>query len=454
MSLPLRYSSKHLVEYLCNCGEYIDLNLLYFCQLCSKFNCPYCISHIIDQYFCKKCFETLVWTDVKKSGYFCRQCFECPRCNHTLNSLCNIENEREEGKNFLPSLICFHCQWFTQNFKLDDFHVSRSNAPISSSECVNFTNALIVFFKGKTEKEIRDDKRKKTISREFLLSGRNTVNNRMNKLGFSFFTRAHNGNSSSVMSKSNVSADVTTTDSVLIGQDCTSKPLRNFDGIFQQFYSHNFILGDSTSLSQRISDPLLQPNLSSKLRPKRLKIASKRFKRCRYCDHILSKPDLNVSAIRFKIQHFANLLVPSFKILSDEQTFFETSSHVPILLTNPSIYSMSIEIFVIESLGVDIILSSNVVILSGKEDEHQVDLSLVCDEKLTNISKSIINNAVRFYIDAKHGAEKPIQFNFLIKYQLINQDKDVPPINLAKHDKSNSKTKERFNSHNLRIIFL
>ncbi len=126
-------------------------------------------------------------------------------------------------------------------------------------------------------------------------------------------------------------------------------------------YSSPIKLDEIPSLQQRFLDPAFQPASSSMFWPRPLHVIGKKLHRCKGCDHILLKAEINPSSIRFKIQQIALHTFPQVRIW--EYPTLEAGKPCEVLLsiTNPVNYTVSIS-FEPYSSGTDTIVKSGDVL--------------------------------------------------------------------------------------------
>lgn len=398
------------VQYKCDCDEFCNLNLLYFCQTCQKFNCVYCVNNQIDQYFCRNCMETMVWTDIRKLSYLCKNCYSCPRCLHILNTVSLNDNfhKNDSGITDLYSLICLHCRWSTREAGLNDSSLVADFLPLTSS-FVKYNRSLIEFYKIKSEAELSN----------FMLINTVYSSNR------NFLDRMAKNRSTSTLIQRNTFADRSKVSMLPKMVDTPQQNSTNFtqvsvdfpNGIPDSFYSQPFSPSDTLSLEQRVLQTLNQFEFSILLKPQRLKISSKRFKRCRYCQHILCRPDLNVSAIRFKILHFAILLVPVVRVLSFPVKFSDSIFRLPIMVTNPALNSIDIQLVCNESITNSFFkFPKDVIHLSGKEEDHSLDIVDKSINYHNELISNVTGNSVILFLEFSLYEEKKIDFYFTLKF--------------------------------------
>ena len=256
------------VQYRCGCDEFCNLELLYFCQTCQKLNCVYCVNNQIDQYFCRNCMETMVWTDIRKLNYLCKNCYSCPRCFHILNTVTSSDNlhKNDSGCTTLYSLICLHCRWSTREAGLPDSSLVTDFLPHITS-LVNYTRYLIELYKIQSEAELNDYILMNTVyssSRNFL--DRMTKNRLISTpvYGNAFCDRSK----ASMLPKMNDKAQLNSTNYFQVNVDFP-------EGIPDNFYSQPFSSSSNISLKQRILQTINQSDFSILLKPQKLKISSK-----------------------------------------------------------------------------------------------------------------------------------------------------------------------------------
>ncbi|KAI6648580.1 hypothetical protein LOD99_8060 [Oopsacas minuta] len=184
------------------------------------------------------------------------------------------------------------------------------------------------------------------------------------------------------------------------GDELSLKVIQFPDGIHENFYSQCFNSSETTSLEQRICQPLMQPRKTLGMHPQRLKISSKQFKRCRYCQHILCRPDLNVSSIRFKILHSATLLVPVLNVLSFPFSVSQGCFRLPLLISNPTLDPLTIQIHPNNYLSsIAYVVPRDYIELSGKEEDHSFEYLDNRNERLSGLLYSSNGPSVRLFFE-------------------------------------------------------
>ena len=401
------------IHYKCGCGEFCDVSLLYHCQLCNKFNCSFCITHQIDQYFCRQCMETSVWTDIRKQKFLCRNCFACPRCSNTLNTV-TISNHKDLDDNqVLYTLLCLHCRWSTREVGLHDCSLI-SDFLHTHLKLINYTMSLIDVYKNKSELELLETVGGTFTCQNFHISNRNLLEYNMKKctLSHTSIDSKQNGKPRpKVFSSYNQNLQIPTE------EDISNFNVQFPDGIDDLFYDDFFLANETTSLCQRLNQPLFQCVLPSKMRPTRLKINSKRFKRCRYCQHILCRPDLNVSAIRFKILHIATLFVPIVRVISCPTIEYGEIFILPIVIFNPSLDGITLQIIPNESLSsLSFQTPSDKIELTGKEEDRNLELTFAQNDHCGHLISSFSGHNVHLFFKVHSVVSNFSQLYFSIVY--------------------------------------
>ena len=414
------------VHYKCGCGELCDISFLYLCQLCNKLNCCYCVTHQIDQYFCRNCMETSVWTDIRKHKFLCRNCFTCPRCFHILNTVTLYNHNNLDKNQVFYSLLCLHCRWSTREVGLQDCSLVNDFLH-TDLRWTDYTISLVDMYKNKSELELLENVGGTFTSTNFHISNRNTLDYNIKKNAISH-TSFHNERDKSqiqLFSKYNESCKLFPTE-----DDSLYSNVQYPIGIDNTFYNEIFVSNETTSLNQRLNQPLFQYVLPLKMTPNRLKIYSKRFKRCRYCQHILCRPDLNVAAIRFKILHIASLFVPIVRVISFPTFEFGETFTLPIVISNPSLDGITLQIIPNESLSsLKFQTPPENIELSGKEVDHNLEVTFAQNTNCDRLISSVSGHSVHLLFEVNSTVSKISQLHFSIVYSFnkIQDQLDTSP---------------------------
>ena len=92
----------------------------------------------------------------------------------------------------------------------------------------------------------------------------------------------------------------------------------------------------TTTLSQRLAQLEVQPDIIGSIFPKHKHLMIKRSQRCRRCEHNLSKPEYNPTSIKFKIQLAAYYHVPDIVIYRIGELIPGKVAQLVIKVTNPT----------------------------------------------------------------------------------------------------------------------
>jgi dynactin-4 len=109
-----------------------------------------------------------------------------------------------------------------------------------------------------------------------------------------------------------------------------------------ELYTKEVDLEDIPTLQQQLKDPVYQPVNSSDLWPRQLSLTGKKLHRCKGCDHILMKAEMNLSSIRFKIQQTALHTFPRVRIAEFPSLSVGTPNDVVLSITNPLNYGVTV----------------------------------------------------------------------------------------------------------------
>ena len=102
-----------------------------------------------------------------------------------------------------------------------------------------------------------------------------------------------------------------------------------------ELYTGEVDIEKSPTLQQRLLDPTHQPISVDLFTPRPLHLIGKKLLRCKGCDHILLKAEINPSSIRFKIQQIALHTFPQIRIFEPPKLEAGQSSDVLLSITNP-----------------------------------------------------------------------------------------------------------------------
>ena len=107
------------------------------------------------------------------------------------------------------------------------------------------------------------------------------------------------------------------------------------DPVPEEFYTNEVDLSKVPMLHQRLVDPIHQPSKVEEFTPRPLHLIGKKLLRCKGCDHILLKAEINPSSIRFKIQQIALHSLPQIRIFEPPNLVPEKPCEVLLSISNP-----------------------------------------------------------------------------------------------------------------------
>lgn len=295
-------------------------------------------------------------SDLKAKKGRCSRCFQCPQCFTTLSTRSVIVPSevlgeqspqkiiRDPGAKTTPSqgvasslkspggtkvyyLSCSHCKWSTRDIGIKDKRspIDFKDRPSPHQDRIN---ALISFYKEYANHDSTSrEKAKKMVSgrrqrsygslldpSKFALKGSESPpTRRATQLAWS-------------------SAKVAEMAAV------AEEPLPPPDELYTQAVD----LEEIPTLQQQLKDPVYQPENSADLWPRQLRLTGKKLHRCKGCDHILMKAEMNLSSIRFKIQQTALHTFPRVRIAEFPSLSVGISNEVVLSITNPLNYGITI----------------------------------------------------------------------------------------------------------------
>lgn len=94
-------------------------------------------------------------------------------------------------------------------------------------------------------------------------------------------------------------------------------------------------IDEVSALDQRLLNVTIQPVDTNQLWPSPTKLLGKRSKRCRVCLHNMIKPELAPDSIRYKMQLFATLHVPTLSVLEVPELTLGKTTKVLVQISNP-----------------------------------------------------------------------------------------------------------------------
>ena len=342
MALSLHYQKR--VLYSCSCSQLSPLTDLYFCRHCKVARCQDCVPAIVDTYFCPHCFEIApIRSEAKSKQNRCNHCFQCPRCTSTLTtrsiivpsevlgeqSIKKVEQTthssikgRSPGGTKSYYLSCTHCKWNTR-----DVNIKDKRSPIDFKDPPSLYQdriaQLVSFYKEfALHDQAEREKTKKVGRRGKGFSG---------LLDTSKFARL--SSLDNPPSSRRVGTQVSWDSSLLIKM--AAEAIDNPEPPPEELYDTELDLEKVPTLQQQLLDPVHQPSHVTQFTPRPLHLIGKKLLRCKGCDHILLKAEMNPSSIRFKIQQIALHTFPQVRIFEPPTLKPDQLCEVLLSITNP-----------------------------------------------------------------------------------------------------------------------
>ncbi|KAN0028304.1 hypothetical protein ACTFIV_010145 [Dictyostelium citrinum] len=373
--------NNNIIKYSCNCGKAYHVSELYYCSGCLKTNCKFCITEEIDCFYCPNCLEHVSSVEANLNGNRCKKCFDCPVC---FNILAYSARTNATTGNETFFLNCTFCKWNSINsgekeFRFDSHSIKNTKESLESQ--LQFNKVLEVV--NKESIELTSLKDKKTLTRikiaqamkQFLgqQSKHQKYNQRKNFLKPDENQRwiqsstpqplpdnklipvASASSSSSLLltnqmiKKSIQSQPITTQDIEDMQQKRIDSRVFKKTELYNDSDEDNELYDDDIDLEEinKIKDCDEISNLMQRyhqvsnqceqlkgLIPQHRQLLTRRSKRCKRCDRLLVKPDINPGKIEFKRSHFAYSYIPRVTI-SKIQWIDQDLFQVFLTFTNP-----------------------------------------------------------------------------------------------------------------------
>lgn len=299
-------------------------------------------------------------SDLKAKKGRCSRCFQCPQCFTTLSTRSVIvpsevlgEQSPQKSRRELPSkttpnqgvvsslkspgggtkvyyLSCSHCKWSTRDIGIKDKRspIDFKDRPSPHQARIN---ALVSFYKDYANHDSASrEKAKKLISGRRQRSYGSLLD--PSKFGLK-------GSSGSESPSSRRAAQLTWSNAKVVEMAAVAEePQPPPD----ELYTQEVDLEEIPTLQQQLKDPVYQPENSADLWPCQLRLTGKKLHRCKGCDHILMKAEMNLSSIRFKIQQTALHTFPRVRIAELRSLSAETANEVVLSVTNPLNYGITV----------------------------------------------------------------------------------------------------------------
>ena len=363
----LSRNNKNLVLYVCSCRQNVSLDELFFCRHCKVPRCNDCVSTVLEGSTCAHCFENVAQADAKSKKNCCNHCFRCPQCASSLTTRSIIvptepltppkvpePAAEQSGKSTADAssspktpksvrslrgghsggslrsspggtkyyyLSCTHCRWSTRDVAIKD-----KRSPLDFKDRVpphqERVSQLLSNYKDLELREKAEKERSKKIQ---------TRKSRpYSSLLDPTKIRSQIGLSAGFDNKETAK----TTEIASQAKDPIPPP--------EDLYSTPLVLEEVTRLEQRYLDPAQHPGTLHELWPRPLQLYGKKLHRCKGCDHILLKADLNLASIRFKIQQMALHCFPRVRLLNWPILKLGEPSEVLLSFTNPLNYPITL----------------------------------------------------------------------------------------------------------------
>lgn len=350
MALSLHYLKR--VLYSCSCSQLAPLTDLYFCRHCKVSRCQDCVSITVDTYFCPHCFETVPVSEAKNRRNRCNHCFQCPRCGSTLTTRSiivpsEVLAEQSPKKPDSPSpasskslsrspggtksyyLSCTHCKWSTRDVGIKDKRspIDFKDAPSPHQERVS---QLLSFYKEFSLRDQAEREKAKKIGRRGRSYG--------GLLDTSKFGKGSSSDSPTQLRRTSLQGSWDKSVIEKMAAQSTDCP----EQIPDSFYSEEPELKKISTVRQRLLDPAHQPARVEQFTPRPLHLMGKKLLRCKGCDHILLKAEINPSSIRFKIQQVALHTFPQVRIFKPPKLVAGEPSEVLVSVSNPVNHVVSV----------------------------------------------------------------------------------------------------------------
>lgn len=353
-------SYQDRVLYGCSCSQLSTLGELFFCRHCKLPRCQDCVSSTIESVACPHCFE-VVMSDLKVKKGRCGRCFQCPQCFTTLSTRSVIvplevlgeqppppktksdsdlaskgkaapmvSGVKSPGGTKVYFLSCSHCKWSTRDVGIKD---KRSPIDFKDRDSPHQAriNSLIAFYKEYASQDhaTREKAKKMPSNRR-----QRSYSSLLDPSKFALKTST-GSESPGTARRSQV---VWTKDKVQEMAATASDPQPPPDDL----YTQEVDLEETPSLEQQLKDPVCQPQHSADLWPCQLRLTGKKLHRCKGCDHILMKAEMNLNSIRFKIQQAALHSFPQVRIARLPKLTVGVANEVVLSVTNPLNYGVTV----------------------------------------------------------------------------------------------------------------
>lgn len=357
------------VSYLCSCNLYKPVWKMYFCRHCLKLRCGDCVSHEVDSHYCPNCLENMPSAEARLKKNRCANCFDCPSCEHTLSTRAtSIQVPTPEDKTkTIPKkvyyLACGFCRWTSRDVGLQDQNVASGGWQELENPHVKRINSLLEHYRASAQQEKIEKERKKFIHRRTFVSY-------MEKSGVS----------SAVMRKqarlvpSFGSLSVKESDAKM-AELIPAEASEDVESIDEDIFTKPLDLATVNTISQTLYQPEFQPHLANQMSPRHKHLLIRRSQRCRECEHNLSKPELNASSIKYKIQLNAYYHIPELRILPPLNLLADEKTQVVLTITNPTQNAIHVNLKNLPATDDDSLVEvpETEIIVSPRDDTAEFD---------------------------------------------------------------------------------
>ncbi|XP_043264754.1 dynactin subunit 4 [Colletes gigas] len=349
------------VRYVCNCGSLKPIYKIYYCRYCSKIRCGYCLCQEVDSHYCPNCMENYPLSEARLKKNKCSNCFECPCCFHTLSTRAGhvpvrvTSAEREDVKDVKTTpkkvyyLFCSLCRWTSRDAGIPDQSVATGGWPEQENPHTSRINALIDYHKILASIEKQQSEKKNRPTRPFMPMAMFTI-------------------TSAMVRKRIGQAAETPTRTQSNDHPPPSVASEEVEELPAEIFTDPVDITKITTLEQRLQHLDAQAEKVNELRPQNRQYLIRRSQRCRACDHILSKLDLCVQSIKFKIQLAAFYHVPEVRVVVCEPLHPGKKSELYLKFCNPTQHQTQVVL-----LPLDTPMTSEDV-TSEKEDVKQENI--------------------------------------------------------------------------------
>ncbi|XP_076628370.1 dynactin subunit 4 isoform X2 [Colletes latitarsis] len=328
---------------------------------CSKIRCGYCVCQEVDSHYCPNCMENYPLSEARLKKNKCSNCFECPCCFHTLSTRAghvpvrHSSAEREDVKDVKTTakkvyyLFCSLCRWTSRDAGIPDQSVATGGWPEQENPHMSRINALIDYHKILASIEKQQSERKYRPIRPFMSMAMFTITSAMVRKRIGQATETPTRIQSNDHPPPSIASE-------------------EVEELPAEIFTDPVDITKITTLEQRLQHLDTQAEKVNELRPQKRQYLIRRSQRCRVCEHSLSKPDLCVQSIKFKIQLAAFYHVPEVRVVICEPLYPGQTSELYLKFCNPTQHQTQVVL-----LPLDTPMTSETV-TSEKEDLKQENI--------------------------------------------------------------------------------